>query len=374
MVVTLGNDIIKSYTGGVEVKEIYSNGVKVWPVGTPTHPDTEIWYVSTDNQVINPVPENSTALDEFGVNIISNTYTGNQGIITFDGSVTKMGGRWAEGGTAGRLSSISIPSSVTSIDSGAFVYCVSLTSVTIPSQVTVINRNAFDHSGLTSINIPSSVTTLGAESFGWCPDLSSVTLPPVLSVIGDNIFIGCTSLTNITIPEGYTTIGSGMFRDSGLTSIYIPASVTSIGSVAFVGCSNCAVIRVNSNNTVYDSRNNCSAIIKTSTNELIAGCALTTFPSTVTKIGQSAFEGNTNLRTITIPSTITSISQRAFLGCSNLAEVIMESTVPPTISSMPTCFDTGNPETQIKVPAEAYETYRRAPGWSNIYEMLVPMS
>ena len=69
MVKTFGNDIIDAYTGGVQVIEIYSNGVKVWPVSTPGPANNEIWYTSSDGNVITPDSRSS-----FGASIVSNTY------------------------------------------------------------------------------------------------------------------------------------------------------------------------------------------------------------------------------------------------------------------------------------------------------------
>ena len=80
-------------------------------------------------------------------------------------------------------------------------------------------------------------------------------------------------------------------------------------------------ITVDSNNTVYDSRNNCNAIIETSTNTLIVGCKTTTIPKTVTSIGNYAFYGYENLTSITIPDSVTSIGDCAFEYCIELTSV-----------------------------------------------------
>ena len=81
----------------------------------------------------------------------------------------------------------------------------------------------------------------------------------------------------------------------------------------FGGCTGLASINVTEGNSVYDSRNNCNAIIESSTNTLILGCKNSTIPDTITSIGQSAFAGYTGLMNITIPNSVTSIGAYAFL-------------------------------------------------------------
>ena len=128
--------------------------------------------------------------------------------------------------------------------------------------------------------------------------------------IGFGAFSDCSSLTSITIPNSVTSIGQRAFHYcSSLTSITIPNSVTSIGQQAFYACSSLTSIVVERGNAVYDSRNNCNAIIETSTNTLIAGCKNTIIPNSVTSIGDLAFAHLTSLTSITIPNSVTSIGE-----------------------------------------------------------------
>lgn len=118
-----------------------------------------------------------------------------------------------------------------------------------------------------------------------------------------------------------TSIGEGAFTGcKELTSIGIPYSVVNIGGNIFGSCSSLASIKVDDNNTVYDSREQCNAIITTTTNELIAGCANTIIPNTVTSIGAGAFVGS-GLKSITIPNSVTNIGPYGFGWCSSLLSV-----------------------------------------------------
>ncbi|MBQ9752026.1 MAG: leucine-rich repeat domain-containing protein [Paludibacteraceae bacterium] len=245
--------------------------------------------------------------------------------ITIPNSVTSIGN--SAFSSCSSLSSITIPNSVTSIGNDAFYNCSSLTSITIPNSVTSIGNSAFSQcSSLFSITIPNSVTSIGNYAFSRCSSLTSVTIPNSVTSIGNYAFSDCSSLTSITIPENVTSIGSYAFSGcTSLTSITIPESVTSIGNSAFRGCTSLTSMVVESGNTIYDSRENCNAIIETAINTLIAGCKNTTIPNNVTSIGNRAFSDCSSLTSITIPENVTSIGSYAFSGCTSLTSMVVES-------------------------------------------------
>ena len=270
--------------------------------------DTGAFYECTALKTAGPVGSDTNIQIEFGETITS-MY---QDCHLFD-----------------NLTEITIPDTVASIGKEAFSNCTGLTEITIPDSVTSIGESAFfSCTGLTEIIIPYGVTSIGANAFAYCEGLTEIIFPDSVTSIGYMAFYSCTGLTKITIPNSVTNIDWYAFElCTSLKEITIPASVTSIGELVFNGCGNLQQIKVDINNPVYDSRDNCNAIIKTSTNELIAGCKKTTIPNSVTKIGKYAFCNNTGLTKLTIPSSVTRIGYSAFYKCTSLRDIIIPDSV-----------------------------------------------
>ena len=219
----------------------------------------------------------------------------------------------------GKIKTVIIEKGVTSIGSGAFDGCTSLTSVTIPDSVTSIGDSAFYYcTRLTSVTIPNSVTNIGDSAFRNCTSLRSVTIPNSVTSIGNSVFEECTNLSNVTIPNSVTSIGDYTFYNcTRLTSITIPDSVTSIGSNAFY------------NTPYYNDKSNWDNGVL-----YISDCLIDTnynFDSTTDYIikdgtriiAGSAFENCKSLTSVTIPDSVTSIGDNAFRSCTNLKNIIV---------------------------------------------------
>ena len=168
--------------------------------------------------------------------------------------------------------------------------------------------SSIDMNDIQSVIIESGVTSIRRWAFSGFRGMTSVTIPNSVTSIYDCAFYGC----------------------SGLTSVTIPNSVLLIDEDVFSGCIGMTSIKVESGNSKYDSRNNCNAIIETSSNTLIAGCKNTTIPNSVTHISGYAFCGCSSLASVLIPNSVTSIGNAAFAGCSGLTSV----TIPNSVTSI----------------------------------------
>ena len=234
-----------------------------------------------------------------------------------------------------------------------------------------INTHSFDanieahtYTDIGRIIFGTPVTTIGVAAFEGCSNLTSVIIPDSVTMIRTDAFRDCSSLTSVTIPDSVTTIEEYAFYGcSGLTSVVIPGSVTEIGKFAFYGCSGLTSIKVADGNKIYDSRNNCNAIIETATNTLVCGCEATIIPDSVTKIGDFAFEGCRGLTSVVIPEGVTEIGDFACSNCSGLTSVYCKPITPPLAAGYSMFSDNASGR-KIYVLASSIEAYKAASYWS----------
>ena len=246
---------------------------------------------------------------------------------------------------------------VTSIVQGAFQGCSNLASIEIPGSVSSIGDSAFSGcSSLTSIKVAENNkiydsrdncnAIIETEINKLIVGCKNTKIPESVTSIGEYAFQGCDSLTDIEIPESVTSIeGSAFFGCSSLMCIEIPESVTSIGYGAFSYCNGLSSIKVSENNQIYDSRNDCNAIIETETNTLIIGCKSTKIPGSTISIGAYAFHNCSSLTSIEIPDSVTSIGKSAFSACD-----ITSIEIPRSVTSIgEDAFDACFSLTDIKI-------------------------
>lgn len=269
------------------------------------------------------------------------------------------------------LNEITIPMNVTSIEWGTFNQCSSLKSITIHENITSIGNQAFDRCyNLETIYVNAMVPpTLGGSVFyntspicyipcgkieayqssdwiytsvileeqcsfqiQYTSSNDKVVEPYNLNAFGANIVSNVYKNGQglITLDGPVTKIGAEAFSGcQTLTSIVIPKDVKDIEYYAFARCESLTSIVVVEENTKYDSRDNCNAIIETATNSLIVGCKNTVIPNSVTSIGDFAFYAYQTLTSITLPNSITSIGVEAFSGCN-----LIDLTIPGSVKSI----------------------------------------
>ena len=221
------------------------------------------------------------------------------------------------------LKEICIPSSVTSILSGAFERCFNLCKITFesPSNIHSIGDNAFNECiNLKQITIPSSVTSIGEKAFRKCKYLKKIVFeePSSLTSLSDGIFMQCLRLKNITIPPSIETIGKNAFEQCvSLVSISFPSSVTTIGPEAFKCCKKLKDIKISSNINEINVKtfSECLSLEKVE------------IPSTITKINNNSFYKCLSLVDVTIHCSNTYIDPGAFRMCRKKNIVILNDEV-----------------------------------------------
>jgi len=254
------------------------------------------------------------------------------------------------------LKSIDIPNSIKVIGENAFAYCIGISSLSLPDSVIEIEYNAFSLcKNLESVYISDSIQKINPQAFHGCSKIhslvvgagnkyydsrnncnaiieiksktliigcSSSVIPNDVTRIGPYAFDWCEGLSSITIPDNILELDRYSFSNCNtLTTIIIPRNVEKISCYSFYGCKNLSSLIVDNDNRIYDSRNDCNAIIETANNTLVLGCSNSTIPSGVIQIGNHAFGGCKSIVSIVLPKTIKKIDNWAFSGCESLATI-----------------------------------------------------
>ena len=294
-----------------------------------------------------------------------------------------------------KKSQVTIPTSVTAIENGAFTGCHGLTTIEIPNSVKSISSQAFfSCRNLTTVSIGNSVTAIGNGAFSNCTSLEgivvseenpsyssvegalynkdqtvlskwpdkklNVSIPNSVTAIGNCAFEYCSELTSITLPESVTTIGEWAFsRCSGLTSIDIPHAVKNIGYQAFSYCDNLTSISIGNSVIVIGDYafENCNRL------------TLVAMGNSVSAIGNYAFSGCSSLPSITLPASVTRIGANAFWGCNNLQKIYSWPQNPPEIAFNTFSIDHYTSST-LYIPTGCKSKYEANPNWYNFMNMV----
>ena len=242
--------------------------------------------------------------------------------------------------------------SLVSIGDGAFMQCTSLVTLAIPNSVIDIGGYAFN--GCTSLTYADTGDGIESIDIWLFKDCSSLRVLKIGAGVvennnSNNAFDGCTSLEDITIdctldpqneiyfPEkesikkitfGDNVRSIGGFYDDypNLESVWIGKNVNSIKGAydgsPFHLCPKLKTIIISKENTTYDSRNNCNAIIETSTNKLVCGTYTTVMQEGIKSIGRGAFSNCIYLTSIKIPNSVTEFDgYGVFNGCESLETI-----------------------------------------------------
>ena len=195
---------------------------------------------------------------------------------------------------------------------------------------------------LTSITIPNSVTNIGISAFYGCSSLLSISIPNNVTNIDNNAFRGCTSLTSVTIPNSVMSIGDYAFYGcTGLTSITIPNRVTYIGEYTFKGCTSLTSVTIGESvseigKSAFESCTSLTSVVWNAIHCVNFIIPDAPFPNSVTSFtfGEKVEHvpaylcyDMSVLASITIPNSVTSIGGDAFSGCSSLTSVTIGESV-----------------------------------------------
>ncbi len=308
------------------------------------------------------------------------------------------------------LKELKLPASLKMIGNSAFEACLEITNIVSEAITPVdITDDVFsdDIYSKATLKVPYGSKTNYQEAKNWTKFVNIEEMPAYdkgfyfriqnneaeivsgsIRYSGEIVIPEIVKFNNVEYPV--TSISKGAFWGcEDIVALHIPSSVTSIAVGSFVLCSNLASIVVDENNSIYDSRDNCNAIVETATNTLISGCMNTSIPNDIVVIGDCAFEGQLQLKSITIPNGVTTIGGRAFRGvsftsleipgsvtsigkgafedCDKLTSLIVKIPTPLSVDQYTFWFD--QKQTTLYVPSGSESLYGVADYWKDFKEI-----
>ena len=351
----------------------------------------QVWYLNPDGSYVSQW---------------SSEFPYKQSVINIPASVTNDGitypveaiGEYCFRG-ASNLSSLTIPSTVKYIGTEAFEYTDKLFSLDIPESVEKVGWLAFARTGLKEIVIPASssnwldsdaafqdnenlvkatfapgTTAIQDRIFFGCVALRTIIIPDEVIYIGPGAFAGCEALREIHLPASLQVLNNRLFRGCPLRSLEIPAGVEEIEGSALLG-TNIGKVTVNSANTMFDSRDNCNAIIRTADNTIVAAANGAFIPASVDSIAQEAFVELDGIRSLTLPANLKKIKEMGLMNLNNLTLITSHIQNPAGVleeGAFENWYNDPHETATLYVPAGTLAAYRNDAQW-NLFQHIIEM-
>ena len=295
--------------------------------------DNDTDYLSSEQAILTATAEIPTAGIDYIYNYTSSEYAVTRGECPFtkqkivlpdyynDIEITQISD-WAFGkaeqdvwGSQPYLKDIRFPRFLRTIGKNAFSHCANLEKIILPASLQIIDESAFYSCKKLQTTLPINLIKIGDYAFFKCEGLSFKIFPNSLTHIGESAFGSCIGFTEITIPDAIAYLGEGAFYScDNLAQIHIPSDIDYLGGEIFHGTK----WYVDQPNGIICLGN----VLYTYKGEMPKNTVLTNFPDGITKIADNAFNGQTNLISVTIPEGWTTVTGTGvFKNCSSLQTV-----------------------------------------------------
>ena len=281
------------------------------------------------------------------------------GSISIPEGVTAIGSQ-AFRGCSFLTGSLSLPSTLEYIGEGVFAGCNFACELILPNELRYIGKNAFGDfdvgggSYYGNLILPDNLEFIGEGAFIYCRNLKGdIKIPQKVKVLRDNVFNSTGFDGTLTLHDGITSIGSGVFGCSLKGELVLPKNIVTIGASAFAQCnfSGRLVIPegVGSIGSSAFAGNRFTGIIE--------------LPNGLRDIGNNAFNGCKDVEGIVIPSSVENIRGGAFAYCWGISSIVCKGETPARVES--SAFN-GVPKDNftLEVPESAIAQYQTAPGWN----------
>lgn len=273
-------------------------------------------------------------------------------------------------------------------DYGVFAICKKLTgTLTLPSTLRFIETGAFEWSGLTgALSIPENVTFIGSRAFENVAFTGELTLPSRITTIGTAAFAGCGFTGSLNVPQGMKVLRAWTFCGGFTGTLTIPEGVEEIERLCFSDCGFVGEVKLPSTlRRLADGAFVRSAISSVIFNDALLSIGANAFqdcsrlsgtvilPPDIALIEEYTFGGCTLLEGVVIPKDVTRIKGGAFQNCYNLSSIVCDATEPPILQNeyiydnydLPCAPFDGVPKDNftVQVPGKSVESYRSDSKW-----------